>query len=80
MAKEDHDHEHGSRLERLVEGVQDALLATERANVERERNNAARHIELMAAIGKSDILGRLNALKSRLEKLAKALACLDAKT
>jgi len=32
----DHD-EHGSRLERLVEGVQDALLATERANAARHR-------------------------------------------
>jgi len=66
----DHD-EHGSRLERLVEGVQDALLATERAN-------AARHIELMAAIGKPDnILGRLNALGLRLCKIAKALKALD---
>jgi len=74
MAK-DHEHEeHGSRLERLVEGVQDALLATERAN-------AARHIEVMAALGgKPDFLGKLNALKSRLEKVAKALACLDAQT
>jgi hypothetical protein len=71
MAK-DHEHEeHGSRLERLVEGVQDALLATERANV-------ARHIELMAALGKSDnILGKLNALRSRLCKIAKALKALD---
>ena len=73
MPPKDHD-EHGSRLERLVEGVQDALLATERAN-------AARHIELMAALrGESDILGRFNALKSRLAKIAKALATLDEKT
>jgi len=74
MAKDDHDHEHGdSRLERLVEGVQDALLATERANV-------ARHIELMAALGKPDFLGKLNALRSRLDKIAKALKTLDAAT
>lgn len=73
MAK-DHEHEeHGSRLERLVEGVQDALLATERANV-------ARHIELMAALGKPDFLGKLNALRSRLDKIAKALKTLDAAT
>ena len=65
----DHD-EHGSRLERLVEGVQDALLATERANV-------VRHNEVMAALGKPDILGRLNALGSRLCKIAKALKALD---
>jgi hypothetical protein len=70
------EHNHGgqdSRLERLVEGVQDALLATERAN-------AVRHIELMAALGKPDILGRLNALRSRLDKIAKALKTLDAAT
>jgi len=67
---QDHD-EHGSRLERLVEGVQDALLATERAN-------AARHIELMAVLrGESDFLGKLNALGSRLRKIAKALKTLD---
>ena len=70
----DHDQEHGSRLERLVEGVQDSLLATERAN-------AARHIELMAVLGKPDnILGRLNALRSRLDKIAKAIKTLDAAT
>jgi|GEM_PF-1773236 hypothetical protein len=71
MAK-DHEHEeHGSRLERLVEGVQDALLHT-------ERENAARHIELMAALqGKPDFLGKLNALGSRLCKIAKALKALD---
>ena len=74
MAK-DHDHgQDSSRLERLVEGVQDALLATERAN-------AARHIELMAALGcGNDLLGKLNALKARLAKIAKALASLDAQT
>jgi len=68
------DHQQDSRLERLIEGVQNALLATERAN-------AARHIELMAVLrGESDFLGRLNALKSRLAKIAKALATLDEKT
>jgi len=72
MAK-DHEQQ-DSRLECLVEGVQDALLATERAN-------AARHGELLAAIrGKTDILGKLNALNARLAKLAKALAKLDAQT
>jgi lipid A disaccharide synthetase len=71
MSKDDHQQD--SRLERLIEGVQDALLATERAN-------AVRHIELMAALGKPDVLGRLNALKSRLAKIAKALAALDEKT
>jgi hypothetical protein len=65
----DHDGQ-DSRLERLVEGVQGALLATERENVKR-------HIELMAALGKPDVLGRLNDLKSRLGKIAKALATLD---
>jgi len=69
------NHGHGdSRLELLIEGVQSALLHT-------ERENAKRHIELIAAIrGESDILGRLNALKSRLAKIAKALATLDEKT
>jgi len=73
MAK-DHDQQ-DSRLERLIEGVQDALLAT-------ERENAKRHIELIAALkGKPDnVLGRLNALQSRLAKIATALATLDEKT
>jgi len=63
-----------SRLERLVEGVQDALAQTERANV-------VRHGELLDAIrGKTDILGKLNALRSRLAKIAKALSALDAQT
>ncbi len=63
-----------SRLERLVEGVQDALAQTERAN-------AVRHGELLDAIrGKSDILGKLNALRARLAKVAKALSTLDAQT
>jgi hypothetical protein len=71
---QDHNPAQDSRLERLVEGVQDALLAT-------ERENAERHIELIAAIrGKADVLGKLNALKSRLARIAKALAVLDAKT
>ena len=70
----DHGTGQDSRLERLVEGVQDALLMT-------ERENAVRHRELVAAIqGKSDVLGKLNALKARLAKLAKALATLDAQT
>jgi len=74
MAKGHEDQEHGSRLERLVEGVQDALLHT-------ERENAARHIELMAALqGGNDTLGKLNALRMRLTKIAKALALLDAQT
>ena len=69
-----HDHEHSSQLARLVEGVQDALLQTERAN-------AVRHCELLAALkGKSDVLGRLNALNARLARIAKALALLDAQT
>ncbi len=69
-----HDHDQDSRLERLIEGVQDALLATERAN-------ATRHVELIAAIrGKTDILGKLNDLRSRLSKVAKALSTLDEKT
>lgn len=73
MAK-DHDPEQGGRLERLVEGVQDALLATERAN-------AVRHVEILSAIrGKTDVLGKLNTLRARLAKLAKALAALDAQT
>jgi len=71
------DHQQDSRLERLIEGVQNALLATERANV-------VRHIELIAVLsggGKSDnVLGRLNALGSRLAKIATALATLDEKT
>ena len=70
------DHQQDSRLERLIEGVQNALLATERANV-------MRHIELIAVLirGKPDnVLGRLNALQSRLAKIAQALATLDEKT
>lgn len=63
-----------SRIERLLEGVQDALLAT-------ERENAERHEELIHAIrGRVDILGRLNRLSVRLSRVAKALAALDAKT
>jgi len=46
-----------------------------------ERENAARHIELMAALqGGNDTLGKLNALRMRLTKIAKALALLDAQT
>ena len=69
------DHGQDSRLERLIEGVQDALLAT-------ERENAKRHIELVALLrGEPDnILGKLNALQSRLAKIAKALAALDNQT
>lgn len=74
MAKDHDTGQQDSRLERLVEGVQCALLAT-------ERENAVRHGELLAAIrGKSDVLGKLNALKARLARLAKALAMLDAQT
>jgi len=63
-----------SRLERLIIGVQDALLAT-------ERQNAQRHVELIEAIRERvDILGRLNRLNSRLARVARALAALDAKT
>ena len=69
MAKPD-----DSRIERLLEGVQSALLAT-------ERENAARHIELIEAIRcKVGLLEKLNALAARLKKVAKALAVLDAKT
>jgi len=40
-----------------------------------------RHCELLAALkGKSDVLGRLNALNARLARIAKALALLDAQT
>jgi len=63
-----------SRIERLLEGVQFALLATERQNVER-------HVQLIEAIRERvDVLGRLNRLATRLAKIAKALAALDAKT
>ncbi len=46
-----------------------------------ERRNEQRHIELVAAIrGKVDVLDRLNDLKSRLSKVAKAMVALDART
>lgn len=69
-----HDPAQDSRLEHLVEGVQGILAQT-------ERSNEARHVELIGVLrGEPDILGKLNALKSRLARIAKALAALDAQT
>lgn len=66
-------NEHGSN-ERLLVEINNTLTDTERLNQQR-------HVELVAAIrGKSDILGRLNALRSRLSRVAKAVAALDAQT
>lgn len=49
--------------------------------VESERQNQNRHRELIAVLrGNANVLGRLNDLKSRLSKIAKALAALDAQT
>ena len=71
MAK-DHDPQ-DSKLAHLIEGVQTILAQT-------ERSNEARHVELMCLLRGDDVLGRLNALRSRLARVARALATLDAQT
>ena len=67
-------HEEGKSTQRLLVEILNALIDT-------ERRNETRHNEVMAALReKVDVLGRLNALRSRLDKIAKALKTLDAAT
>ncbi len=68
------EHGRSGATERLLVEIHNTLT-------ESERLNKQRHVELVAAIsGKADILARLNDLKSRLVKIAKAMAALDAQT
>jgi len=73
------EQEHGhcddgdKSIQRLLVEILNALTDT-------ERRNEQRHIELLAAVRGNDVLAKLKALRSRLEKIAKALATLDSAT
>ncbi len=68
------EHGRSGATDRLLVEIHNTLT-------ESERLNKQRHVELVAAMRcKSDVLDRLNSLKARLTKIAKAMAALDAQT